>query len=195
LPVFPAGYLPGVPDARPNLTPVDREDSPAPGLPAPENLRREPDPGPEQYGAINAVYAGLFAALLIATRGRDTEAEAIAGRELVPLSAATFAISKIVAREKVGSWVREPFVDDPVEAKRPRGGRLQRAVGELVTCTRCVGAWSALGLVGVRLLHPRTGRTVTTVFAAAGVNDFLQAAFRALCDWSNAQGREPGGAR
>ena len=41
-----------------------------PGLPAPENLRAEPDPGPEQYGAINAVYAALFAGLLVATRGR-----------------------------------------------------------------------------------------------------------------------------
>jgi hypothetical protein len=160
-------------------------ESPAPGLPAPENLRREPDAGPAQYGAINAVYAGLFAGLLLATRGRDAQAESLVGAELLPLSAATFTISKIVAREKVGSWVREPFVEDPVEGKRPRGGRLQRAVGELVTCSRCVGAWTALGLVGLRLAHPRAGRTVTGVFAAAGVNDFMQAGFRGLCDWAN----------
>jgi hypothetical protein len=164
-------------------------ESPAPGLSVPENLRPEPAVGPAQYGAINAVYAALFAGLLIATRGRDADAERLEGAELLPLTAATFAISKIVAREKVGSWVREPFVDDPVGGKRPRGGRFQRAVGELVTCSRCVGAWTALGLVGLRLAHPRTGRTVTTVFAAAGLNDYLQAAFRGLCEWANSEPR------
>jgi hypothetical protein len=166
---------------------IDAPDSPAPGLSAPENLRAEPDPGPEHYVAINAVYAALFAGLLVATRGRDADAERLVGAELLPLTAATFAISKIVAREKVGSWVREPFVDDPVGRKQPRGGRFQRALGELVTCSRCVGAWTALGLVGVRLAHPRTGRTVTAVFAAAGLNDFMQAGFRGLCNWANTQ--------
>ena len=36
---------------------------------------------------------------------------------------------------------------------RPRGRRMRYAVGELLNCTRCVGAWSALGLVALRL-HP-----------------------------------------
>ena len=166
---------------------VNVTESPAPGLPAPENFGRPETAGPAQYGTINAVYALLFAGVLAATRGCDAEAERIQGAELVPLTAATFAISKIIAREKVGSWVREPFVDDPVGRKRPTGGRFQRAAGELVTCSRCVGAWTALGLVGLRLAHPRTGRTVTTVFAAAGLNDYMQAGFRGLCDWANAQ--------
>lgn len=175
-----------MPDSAPA---IEVSESPAPGLPAPENLGGPEQPGPGQYGTINAVYAALFAGVLVATRGRDADAARIESAELVPLTAATFAISKIVAREKVGSWVREPFVDDPVGRKRPRGGRFQRALGELVTCSRCVGAWSALGLVGLRLAHPRTGRTVTTVFAAAGLNDFMQAGFRGLCDWANSQRR------
>ncbi|MGH2978959.1 MAG: DUF1360 domain-containing protein [Solirubrobacterales bacterium] len=176
-------------DGRPDLSSIDAAGPSAPRLPAPENLRAGPDAGSAQYGAINAVHAALFAGLLLATRGRDADAERLAGVELLPLTAATFSISKIVAREKVGSWVREPFVEDPVGRKRPRGGRLQRALGELVTCSRCVGAWTALGLVGVRLAHPRTGRTVTAVFAAAGLNDFMQAGFRGLCDWANTQRR------
>ena len=172
-------------DSDPDLSTVDGGASSVPGLPAPQNLHREPGAGPAQYGAINAVYAAIFAAVLVATRGKDTEAERIGSAELLPLTAATFSISKIVAREKVGSWVREPFVDDPVGRKQPRGGRFQRALGELVTCSRCVGAWTALGLVGLRLAQPRTGRTVTTVFAVAGLNDFMQAGFRGLCDWAN----------
>lgn len=150
-------------------------------------MRAEPDAGPAQYGAINAVYAAAFAALLVATGGKDADAERLGSAELLPLTAATFSISKVIAREKVGSWVREPFVDDPVGRKQPRGGRFQRALGELVTCSRCVGAWTALGFVGLRLAHPQAGRTATTVFAVAGFNDFAQAAFRALCEWTNTQ--------
>jgi hypothetical protein len=179
------GYPPPVADSDPDLSTIDGGASPVPGLPAPENLRAEPDAGPAQYGAINAVYAALFAAVLVATRSRDADAERLGSAELLPLTAATFSISKIVAREKVGSWVREPFVDDPMGREQPRGRRFQRALGELVTCSRCVGAWTALGLVGLRLAQPRTGRTVTTVFAAAGLNDFMQAGFRGLCGWAD----------
>src|SRR5207253_4756614 len=95
---------------------------------------------------------------------------------------ATFALSKVIAREKIGSWVREPFVEDPVGEKRPRGRRLRRAVGELVTCTRCVGAWSALGIVGLRVASPDSGRVVTNVLAASAANDWAQAGFRWLCN-------------
>jgi hypothetical protein len=113
--------------------------------------------------------------------GSRREEERISNAELASLAAATFALSKVIARERIGAWVREPFVDDPVHPNRPRGHRIQRAVGELVMCTRCVGAWSALGLVGLRVTSPRAGRTVTAVLATSAANDFLQAAFKALC--------------
>src|SRR5919199_2536054 len=121
---------------------------------------------PVDYAAINAVYAALAAGLLYATRDRAAE-DPIEVRELVPLSAAPFALSKVIAREKVGPWLREPFVDQDGEAPRPTGRRLQRAIGELVTCTRCVGARSALGIVGLRVASPATGRTVVNVLAAS----------------------------
>jgi hypothetical protein len=144
-----------------------------------------PGPLPRDYGAINAVYAALLAAVLVATKGRATEEAQISAAELVPLGAATFALSKVIARERIGAWVREPFVDDPVHPHRPRGRRIQRAVGELVMCTRCVGAWSALGLVGLRVASPQAGRTVTAVLATSAANDFLQAGFKALCVVAN----------
>ena len=136
---------------------------------------------PVDYAAINAVYAALAAGLLFATRERAAR-DPIEVRELVPLSAATFALAKMIAREKVGSWVREPFVDEDGGPPQPTGTRLRRAIGELVTCTRCIGAWSALGVVGLRVASPTTGRTVTNVLAASAANDWLQAGFRWLCD-------------
>src|SRR3954468_21403740 len=100
------------------------------------------------YAAINAVWVSLAGALVASSRRRAAD-DPITNKELIPLAAATFAVSKAVARERIGSWVREPFVDDTL-GQKPKGGRLQRAVGELVTCTRCVGTWSALGVVGLR---------------------------------------------
>ena len=48
-------------------------------------------------------------------------------------------------------------------------------------CTRCTGAWSALGLVALRLHSPAAGRTVATVLAASAGNDLMQAGFQWLC--------------
>jgi hypothetical protein len=44
-----------------------------------------------------------------------------------------------------------------------------------------MGAWSALGLVALRLHAPPAGRTLTTVLAASAGNDFLQAGFSWVC--------------
>jgi hypothetical protein len=46
--------------------------------------------------------------------------------------------------------VREPFVDEHPDGRRPKGTGPRYAVGELLTCTRYVGVWSALGLTAVR---------------------------------------------
>jgi hypothetical protein len=140
---------------------------------------------PVDYAAINAVWISLAAALVAGTRRRASE-DPITNKELIPLAAATFAVSKAVARERIGSWVREPFVE--TEEQKPKGNRIRRAVGELVTCTRCVGTWSALGVVGLRIANPEAGRTVTAVLAASAGNDWLQAGFKLLTEQTNLVG-------
>jgi hypothetical protein len=139
---------------------------------------------PTDYFKLNAVYSTLLIGVLIATRESARE-DPIQGRELIPIAGATFALAKVVAREKIGTWVRDPFVEVENGERQPRGTRLQRAVGELLTCTRCVGAWSALVVVGVRMADPPTGRTVTNVLAASAANDWLQSSFKWLCAQTN----------
>jgi hypothetical protein len=141
---------------------------------------------PVDYAAINAIWISLAAALVAGSRGRASR-DPITTKELIPLAAATFAVSKAVARERIGSWVREPFVDDSASQK-PKGSRLQRAVGELVTCTRCVGTWSALGVVGLRVMHPEAGRTMSVILASSAANDWLQAGFKLLTEQTNLVG-------
>jgi hypothetical protein len=146
---------------------------------------------PVDYAALNIAYGALLTGVVVATRDRTRE-DPIATRELIPIAAATFALSKVVAREKIGTWMREPLVVVRDGERRPRGRRLRRAVGELVTCTRCVGAWSALTVVGLRMVDPPAGRTVANVLAASAVNDWLQAGFKWLTTETNLTERELG---
>ena len=57
-------------------------------------------------------------------------------------------------------------------------GGLDQAIGELVTCSRCVGTWAAAGLGVTQVLAPRFGRLLTLTLAAGAINDFLQAGLR-----------------
>jgi hypothetical protein len=156
-------------------------------LPSPpgatETPNRKPAARPVDYGALNVIYATGIAALVV--QGRRRDANRIESSELLPLGLAAFSLSKAIAREKIGTWIREPFADETPSGPRPAGRRFRRAVGELVTCTRCVGAWSSLGIVGLRLAHPPAGRVATSVLATAAVNDFLHGGFRALCGAAN----------
>ena len=148
-----------------------------------------PKTEPVDYAALNIAFAALLAGVAAAARRQDEDP--MSGAELIPVGAATFTLAKAISRERIGTWARAPFVDEEA-GRKPRGRRLRRAVGELVTCSRCMGAWSALGVVGLRALNPRAGRTVTNVLAAAAINDWLQAAFRLLCEQSNATARAAG---
>lgn len=139
------------------------------------------------YAVLSSAYAALLAVTALSARGR----EPIPRAEIPALSAATFTLSKLIVHEKVETWIREPFVEEePGGGRRPRGRRLRYAVGELLTCTRCTGAWSALALVGLRLHAPATARTVTTVLAGSAGNDFLHAGFSLICARATARKQE-----
>jgi hypothetical protein len=145
---------------------------------------RETPTEPLDYAAISAGYGALVAAVLLAAR--DNGDEPIRQTEIVPLGLATFALSKLVAKEKVDSWVREPFLEElPSGERRPKGRRLRYAVGELLSCSRCVGAWSSLALVGLRLTRPREARVVTALLGTSALNDFLHAGFTYVCAAGN----------
>jgi hypothetical protein len=141
------------------------------------NDRRDP-PYEAYAGIVGSFLAGLGVVSLLARRSPPATA-----LDFVALSAATFKASRTLSREPVASFVREPFVEG--EEERPAGEGLQRALGELVTCPRCVGTWVAAGLASTQMVAPRFGRALTWTLGAAAANDFLQAAFSALCAKAN----------
>jgi uncharacterized protein DUF1360 len=149
---------------------------------------RRPPPYPA-YAAIMATFAGGLAAAGAVARliGRDPREDS--SLDLLVLSAATFKAARTIARDEVTSFLRAPFVEGEAhsgEDEEPKEtGDLAQAIGELVTCSRCIGTWAAAGLATTQILAPRTGRLLTWTLAAAGANDFLQAAFSALANKSN----------
>src|SRR3712207_626139 len=77
-----------------------------------------PPTEPIDYAALNAVWATLAAGVLLATRG-----DAPPHSELPVIGLATFALTKALAKEKVGTWVRDPLLDE--ETRTPKGSRLR----------------------------------------------------------------------
>src|SRR5207247_6247739 len=102
---------------------------------------------------------------------------------------ATFKAARTISRDEVTSFARIPFVEGEPhsgEGEQPvRSGDMQQAIGELVTCTRCVGTWAAAGLVWTQVLAPRCGRLLTWTLSAGAVNDFLQAGFAVVAHKAN----------
>ena len=104
------------------------------------------------YAAIIATFGGLLAATAALERARR-EQRSVTPLELTLLAAASFKAARAISRERVGSVVREPFV----EGERPVGSGTRRAFGELVTCTRCLGTWAGPRRHGRRPRHDSAG--------------------------------------
>jgi hypothetical protein len=140
------------------------------------------------YALIMSAFAGALAAAGALAHALDRDPREHDALDLVVLGAATFKAARTIARDEVTSFLREPFVEgeahaggeEPVET-----GDLRQAIGELVTCSRCIGMWVAGGLASAQILAPRLGRMLSWTLAAGAVNDFAQAGFAALTAKAN----------
>jgi hypothetical protein len=140
------------------------------------------------YAGITGAFVGglAVAGALAHLLDRDPREQDVL--DLLVLGAATFKTARTITRDDVASFIREPFVEGeaghgdehPVET-----GDFRQAIGELVTCSRCVGTWVAGGLATTQILAPRFGRILTWTLAAAGLNDWLQAGFAAFTTKAN----------
>ncbi len=98
----------------------------------------------------------------------------------------THKLSRLVTRDAVLSPLRAPFTrylgpaGDGELREEPRGRGIRHAIGELVTCPFCLGAWVATGLTVGLALAPRATRIVTSAGTALAISDALQFAYAAL---------------
>lgn len=140
------------------------------------------------YAGIMGTFVGGLAAAggIAKLLGRDPREHTTL--DLAVLGLAAFKASRTIARDEVTSFLREPFVEgvakegaeDPVES-----GDLRQAIGELVTCSRCIGTWVAAGIAATQIIAPQFGRLLTWTLATAGANDFLQTGFASLIAKAN----------
>jgi uncharacterized protein DUF1360 len=148
----------------------------------------EQKPPHSTYAALVGVFGlGMSGLAGIASlRGRGPEQ--LRPLDFAILSAATFRAARTVSHDEVLSFLREPFVQGEAhegDEKPVEDGGTRQAIGELLTCSRCIGMWAAAGVVGLHTVAPRSGRLLTWSLAASAANDFLQAGFSALTAKAN----------
>jgi len=140
------------------------------------------------YAAIMGVFVGGLGAAGALARALNRDPRENTALDLAVLGLATFKAARTITRDEVTSFIREPFVEGEAHAGGEQAvetGDMRQAIGELVTCSRCVGTWAAAGLAATQIVAPRFGRLLTWTLATAALNDWLQAAFAATTHKSN----------
>jgi uncharacterized protein DUF1360 len=144
-------------------------------------------PGRPPYASYATLLGTFVVGLGLASRLSRPEHE-LRPIDLASLGLATFKAARTMSHDEVTSFLRQPFVVEEAhegEDETPAGTGMQQAIGELVTCTRCIGTWIAAGLASTLAVSPRFGRLLVWSLDAAAINDFLQAGFVALTEKSN----------
>jgi len=138
------------------------------------------------YATLTSVFGTAFVGSLVAAHraGRPLP-PAVRPWDVVTVGVATHKITRLIAKDRVTSWVRSPFVryQEPAGhgevSEQPRGSGLRLAVGELLVCPYCLGQWVAAGL-GVGLVaSPRLTRLIAAIYTAETISDFLQLGYLA----------------
>lgn len=137
------------------------------------------------YLALAGTFTGLFGTLLVVAERSDRLPDRVRIADVALLGVATHKLSRLLAKDKVTSFLRAPFTEfqessghGEVEEK-PQGHGLRLAVGELLVCPYCLGLWVAGGFAAGMVLAPRSTRVVASALATKAVSDFLQLAYKA----------------
>jgi uncharacterized protein DUF1360 len=135
------------------------------------------------YAVMSAAFAaGTGAYLVAARRGRAPMPE-LSNRDIVLVGAATHKLSRLIAKDRVTSFLRAPFrryqdAAGPGElSEEARGSGLRAAVGELIGCPYCLGLWIASGMAVGLGVAPRETRLAASTLSALTIADFLQIAY------------------
>ncbi len=138
------------------------------------------------YSALTSIFAAAFTGSMVAAYRRRGSLPARPDLwDVVTAGAATHKLSRLVAKDKVTSFIRAPFVrfEEPAGhgevSEEPRGTGLRLATGELLVCPYCLSQWIAgaiaVGYVGA----PRFTRLMTFLYTAETIADFMQIGYKA----------------
>ena len=139
------------------------------------------------YAVLVGVFNLILAAFLFLTRRTSRSLpERIEAKDIALLGVATHKLSNTLANDAVAMPLRAPFTElqekqsPKMVDEEPRGGGLQRSVGELVTCKFCLGMWMASFFTYGLVLAPRVTRLIASIFAVVTLSDHLHQTYKAL---------------
>jgi hypothetical protein len=150
----------------------------------------------EQLLAEYASMLGVYMASVVLLTGLAKEQGRLSRRfgllDLALLGIATHKLSRIVAKDRITSILRAPFVcyirsagAGEVE-EEPRGRGIQRGIGHLISCPYCTAPWAATALAFGFLFAPRVTRFFAGILVSVAMSDFLHRAYLAAKE--NVQG-------
>ncbi len=135
------------------------------------------------YLGFMGLYLVAMAGFLAAAERREEFPESMEFRDILLLGVATHKLSRLITQDWVTSPLRAPFSryqgsSGAGEVKeKSRGTGLQKAVGDLLTCPWCTGAWVAAAFGFSLAFAPRLTRWVGGIFAIETVSDILHIAY------------------
>lgn len=134
------------------------------------------------YALLTGAFNAAFATALVAAH-RSGRLDGLRGGDVVLAAFATQKLSRLLAKDKVTSFLRAPFTryqgeSGPSEvSEAPRGTGLRMAMGELVSCPYCLGQWVSAGFTLGLMAAPRPTRAIAGTYAVLGLADFLQVGY------------------
>jgi len=138
-----------------------------------------------EYAVLTSIFGVGFSASLVAAVRRRGLPKRISGADVVLAGLATHKLTRLIAKDKVTSFIRAPFTEfqeasghGEVEEK-PRGSGMQKAVGELLVCPYCLGQWVAGAFAVGYVANPRFTRVLGAMWTAQAISDAAQLAYAA----------------
>jgi hypothetical protein len=144
-------------------------------------------PGEDRPLAGYLVLTGTFAAALgsglVAARrtGRELDRPSVA--DVVLAGLATQKLARLLARDRVTSFLRAPFTRFEKRAghgeleEKPRGDGLRYAIGELIVCPFCLAQWVSGGFAVGWAFAPGPTRLLSAMWSAQAIADAAQLAY------------------
>ena len=138
-----------------------------------------------EYASMLAFYLVSVAALTGTAVEQGRLPRKFSLLDLALLGIATHKLSRLVAKDRITSILRAPFVNYIRSAgggeveEEPRGSGIQRGIGHLVSCPYCMAPWCATVLGFGLVFAPRVTRLFAGILGSVAISDFLHRAYLA----------------
>ena len=138
------------------------------------------------YAVLSAAFGASFAGSLVAAQRHAGGLPArVETRDIVLMGVATHKVTRLLAKDRVTSFLRAPFAEYQDRAghgeleEKARGRGLRLATGELIICPYCLAQWVVGGFAVGIVAAPRLTRLLAAMWTAEAISDFAQLAYHA----------------